>query len=505
MTRFTEQNSLTAPTGAAHQSDTHTLAAANGGNTGTNSHLSEYAMQPAPVRTANTANPHVVSESTPVNSASTVPVGYNSTTSRSLPTTTRSSQSMQSTQNIESTSTATTSSTTRPYNYNNGNSNGNNFNVGVGASWQGNQGGQGGQDWYYRQMELRREEQAYQWQQQQLQASLYYGATTPYYGSNYSSYDNGSDYWDPNQQSAYQPVPSYQSDTGYVDPRYANGGNPGATYLDPRYANTQVDNGYAGALVPPGSYADQSQGQVQGQGQGDYVPTRPVVQTANGVVPAAYSGADSQVYRGNGRGARQVASVADDYEESSYDGPPQGAVSDQGRGHSGERFGRSDRANSGTWNQYDFAVYDHLKEQAQALVGHCIQEYDKSVPIRLGCARAVSLLVNHGYGFPVTDQSIGNLEQTLRKDGFTQVAIKDMMPGDVICGYRAPGDYPHGAVYMGNGKIFNNDSDDGIMEIQSIAKYNKSDFKRFVVLRRPADVPAVARGSSNGNAPGADV
>jgi hypothetical protein len=102
------------------------------------------------------------------------------------------------------------------------------------------------------------------------------------------------------------------------------------------------------------------------------------------------------------------------------------------------------------------------------------------------------LLVNKGYGFPVTDQSIGNLEHTLRKDGFTEVPIKDMKPGDVICGYRAPGDYPHGAVYMGKGQIFNNDSDAGVMEIQSIAKYNKSDFKRFVILRRPGSVPAVA-------------
>jgi len=66
-----------------------------------------------------------------------------------------------------------------------------------------------------------------------------------------------------------------------------------------------------------------------------------------------------------------------------------------------------------------------------------------------------------------------------------------MKPGDVICAYRKPGDYGHAAVYMGNGQIFNNDSDMGKMEIQSIAKYNKAEFKHFVILRRPARVPAI--------------
>ncbi len=143
------------------------------------------------------------------------------------------------------------------------------------------------------------------------------------------------------------------------------------------------------------------------------------------------------------------------------------------------------------WNQYDFAVYKHLNDQAKALVGHSIQEFDKNIPVRLGCARAISLLVNQGYGFNTTDSSVRNLEQDLRKNGFTQVSIKDMQPGDVICGYRAKGDYPHGALYLGNGQIFNNDSNSGVMQIQSIAKLNNSSFKNFVVLRRPATVPAV--------------
>jgi len=198
----------------------------------------------------------------------------------------------------------------------------------------------------------------------------------------------------------------------------------------------------------------------------------------------------------NGRQPRQyrelpperVAVGGDDYWDEV---PVRGRQRETERDCPPRRF--DDNDSTAVSGNYDQAVYNHLLEQAKALSGHNIQEFDRSVPIRLGCARAVSLLVNKGYGFDVKDQSIANLEKHLRREGFTEVAIKDMKPGDVICGYREAGDYPHGAVYMGNGQIFNNDSDDGIMEIQSIAKYNKSEFKRFVILRRPESVPAVDR------------
>jgi hypothetical protein len=207
--------------------------------------------------------------------------------------------------------------------------------------------------------------------------------------------------------------------------------------------------------------------------------------------PGLNPGGDGR-FQGQGRRhfAPQTSAGWPDLTESSYNDGATGGTDQTAPVRAGSD--RSTAAQGGAnWNQYDFAVYKHLTDQAQALVGHSIHEVDPNIPVRLGCARAVSLLVNKGYGFPVTDQSIANLEQTLRKDGFTQVPIDQMQPGDVICGYRAKGDYPHGAVYLGNGKIFNNDSDSGVMQIQSIKKYNNSSFKHFVILRRPATVPAV--------------
>jgi hypothetical protein len=44
---------------------------------------------------------------------------------------------------------------------------------------------------------------------------------------------------------------------------------------------------------------------------------------------------------------------------------------------------------------------------------------------------------------------------------------------------------------MGNGKIFNNDSDLGTMAIQSVEKFNSTEFQRITILRRPARVPSV--------------
>ncbi|MBS1994111.1 MAG: hypothetical protein JSS83_26555 [Cyanobacteria bacterium SZAS LIN-3] len=300
-----------------------------------------------------------------------------------------------------------------------------------GTAWDGNQGG----GRYYRDMQMRR------MYEQEAQRELYYRNTTP----RFRNYDDMDQSWYlPSRNRSYRPVNGYDPDydQGYA-PRYQRNYRP----------------------LPDDGYDYQARPQY-----------RPVPQ----VRERSYPPVNSQEYTQSTRGG--------DY----WDDVP--VRSRQPEQRQTERFDQAPRSEHRiAGSAYDQAVYDNLYAQAEALSGHSIQEFDRSVPVRLGCARAVSLLVNKGYGFPVTDQSIRNLEQTLRKNGFTEVSIKDMKPGDVICGYREAGDYPHGAVYMGNGQIFNNDSDDGVMEIQSIAKYNKSEFKHFVILRRPETVPAVAR------------
>ncbi len=142
---------------------------------------------------------------------------------------------------------------------------------------------------------------------------------------------------------------------------------------------------------------------------------------------------------------------------------------------------------------YDWAVYQKLCQTAESLVGKHTTAYDNRLPTdRLGCVKAASLLLDQGYGLNTNEINTRQFEKELREDnGFTEVAIADLKPGDVILGYRAGGDYSHAAVYMGNGKIFNNDSDLGTMAIQSVDKFNSTEFKRITILRRPAKVPSV--------------
>jgi hypothetical protein len=141
---------------------------------------------------------------------------------------------------------------------------------------------------------------------------------------------------------------------------------------------------------------------------------------------------------------------------------------------------------------YDAAVFERLSTTVNSLVGHKITEYDHRVSTDLGCARAVSLAVKYGYGYSdVDDMSVAHLEKNLRQKGFQDVTVNQIKPGDVILGFREEGDYPHAGVYMGNGYIFNNDSSSEAMQIQSAEKYNSAEFKRFVILRRPAVVPGV--------------
>ncbi|MDP3510460.1 MAG: NlpC/P60 family protein [Candidatus Melainabacteria bacterium] len=144
-------------------------------------------------------------------------------------------------------------------------------------------------------------------------------------------------------------------------------------------------------------------------------------------------------------------------------------------------------------SEYDWAVYQKLCQTAESLVGKHTTAYDNRLPSdRLGCVKAASLLLDQGYGLNTNEINTRQFEKELREEnGFTEVAIADLKPGDVILGYRAGGDYSHAAVYMGNGKIFNNDSDLGTMAIQSVDKFNSTEFKRITILRRPAKVPSV--------------
>ena len=347
----------------------------------------------------------------------------------------------------------------------------------------GNNNGSNGGYWERNPAEIYRERQMEHAREQQIQRELYINNTTPRY-----SYGQDQSNYIPQNYSRPFPPPSYDRNSADYGQNYRRPYRPEPVYVDPRYSTYAPVDTYAARVTSvypntdystPRNYADNGYDQDSQQ-----VRRRPLDngQRYDNTAPQASSGAPDLTENSfaNGsqypQGDRQASSAP---------------VGDSATG--ARRFEQSNGrdASSSSWSQYDWAVYNKLNSEAQKLVGHNIQEYDKGVPIRLGCARAVSLLVEKGYGFDVKDQAIHNLEKDLRGKGFNQVSIKDMKPGDVICGYRGGGDYPHGAVYMGNGKIFNNDSNDGVMEIQSISKYNSSEFKKFVILRRPESVPAV--------------
>jgi hypothetical protein len=477
---MTHESNFNHAQAAARQSEASSIAGSPNASSGANQHFSEYTMPSVAGRTANPNNPGVVVPGS--SSGDLAGNGLNRSTSSTSANNVQAQalRTQPTTQNLESTT---------PTSYSRSTANG-------GNQWAGNQNTQA-QNQYYREMEMRRYYQQQELQQEALQNSLYYGATSPQYmyDNGYAGYDNGSN---------WQGDPSLQ---GYT---------PGSSYLpDSGYDNSQI---IQGRPVYPGQVQDSS---MSAQSRQFISPDGGTYSGPNGANYATnYTGSDGQTFsqgapgvgrgpanrygHGNMAGAdRRISNAGYDLSESSFgDGQSVAASGDRSAYRPDQarpaRPGQDNTSNrAGTWSPYDFAVYNHLKAQAQALVGHSIQEFDKTVPVRLGCARAVSLLVNQGYGFPVTDQSIGGLEQSLRKGGFTEVSIKDMKPGDVICGYRKPGDYPHGAVYMGNGMIFNNDSNSGVMQIQSIAKYNHSDFKRFVILHRPSSVPAVSADMAN--------
>jgi hypothetical protein len=162
-----------------------------------------------------------------------------------------------------------------------------------------------------------------------------------------------------------------------------------------------------------------------------------------------------------------------------YDYDPSQAVERQPRIREYQEEERPTRARpSQAMGDYDWQAYNKLAETAKRLEGQSITDYDSRVTKRLGCCRAVSLLIHDAWGIDTTDINVRQMEKHLRgSEGFVQVDIKD--------------DYPHAAVYLGNGKMFNNDSNLGTMAIQSMTKFNSPEFKRFVILRRPETVPAI--------------
>ena len=123
---------------------------------------------------------------------------------------------------------------------------------------------------------------------------------------------------------------------------------------------------------------------------------------------------------------------------------------------------------------------------------------------RLGCAVAVSQVLNE----VDPSLSVTNNNRALAKDleahGYKAVPQSELKPGDVIIGKRPDGMPGHTAIYMGDGKVFNNNSDSGKMQIDDLAKFsqgmhdangrwNKNGFSEVIIYRKPDSSQTASR------------
>ncbi|MCA9804150.1 MAG: hypothetical protein KC777_19410 [Cyanobacteria bacterium HKST-UBA02] len=136
------------------------------------------------------------------------------------------------------------------------------------------------------------------------------------------------------------------------------------------------------------------------------------------------------------------------------------------------------------------------------LIGKPIKELDPSINPRLGCALAVSTALHEQHPeIPVTTNN-KVLEAALKKNGYEivetngELIADDLQPGDVLIGKRPFGMPGHAAIYRGNGKIIENNSDTGTItgdgDLGKFNKgmhypdgrWNKNGFDSVLVLRR---------------------
>lgn len=114
---------------------------------------------------------------------------------------------------------------------------------------------------------------------------------------------------------------------------------------------------------------------------------------------------------------------------------------------------------------------------------------------RLGCTTAVSQVLSEIDPEIKVSNNNSAFARDLEAHGYEKVALADIKPGDVIIGKRPDGMPGHSAIYMGDGKVFNNNSNSQQMQIDGVEKFaqgmhdqngrwNKNGFSETVVYRK---------------------
>lgn len=133
-------------------------------------------------------------------------------------------------------------------------------------------------------------------------------------------------------------------------------------------------------------------------------------------------------------------------------------------------------------------AWARLSSTVQGMVGHSTLEYNPNVPENLGCATFVSAALSKAYGVRIRDTGVASLETSMKKNNFQEISLDQVRPGDVLIGHRAPGDYGHAAIYVGNGQIANNNSGKRRISIDSADKFNNPSFRQVKAYRYVGDV-----------------
>jgi len=113
-------------------------------------------------------------------------------------------------------------------------------------------------------------------------------------------------------------------------------------------------------------------------------------------------------------------------------------------------------------------------------IGKPVQELEPGINPRLGCVRMVAHAMHVADpSFPETNNAAA-FRRALKEHGYEEVTVKPGDPalsgshaGDVLVGHRPDGMPSHAAINMGDGTVFNNNSNTGKGQIDGMDQFNQ--------------------------------
>ncbi len=142
---------------------------------------------------------------------------------------------------------------------------------------------------------------------------------------------------------------------------------------------------------------------------------------------------------------------------------------------------------------------DSIINSISEAVGKSVKEIQPDINQRVGCALAVSHVLHQADSRIVETNNNAKLEKSLIAAGYERVSLDQAKTGDVIIGHRPDGMPGHAAIYAAQGMVFNNNSETGVMQLDSVDKFNqgmhdadghfkKNGFSEVVVYRKRPQV-----------------